>query len=448
MNTRKKKLHRLERRDFLKILSLTGVGGLIAPKSVIASALVPDAASKVVVVTDTRATDKTAKTVDAAVVQVMVNEGIMNYTGRSTVGEAWKSLFPGITKNSIIGLKVNTLFSTRNTGTHPQVAYAVAEGLKQMDFSGTPYPENNIIIFDFHQNYLITQGYTMNTGTTGIRCYPSSQYTSYDFDIGGVNVKLTKIITETINYMVNIAYLKHHFLSGVSLCLKNHYGSLQNPEISPLMHDASKYGSPYISAISALEPVRMKQKFCIIDGLFGVTANGPSGVPTVIPDKLIMGQDIVAVDYTGRELLKTLGLMTSQVNKTVHIEVASQTYSLGTCNPANINVVDVDTSSLSGEKTAVDEDDREAFRNIPNPFRSDTEITFMLKNAARVKLTIYAYNGRKVRQLINSHLEEGPHTVSWDGHDTSGNEMPEGVYLCALDSGTSRRTLVMQKFKS
>jgi uncharacterized protein (DUF362 family) len=447
MKNRKKPFSSLERRDFLKILSLTGLGSLVTSKSAVASILAPSTASKVVVVTNTSATDKTAKKVNSDVVKIMVDEGIKNYTGIDNVGDAWKSIFPGITQNSIIGLKVNTLFSTRNTGTHPQVTYAVAEGLKQMDFGGTLFPENNIIIFDFYSNYLTTQGYTINRSTTGVRCFPNSEYTTETYDIGGVKVKLTKIITETIDFMVNIAYLKHHFLSGVSLCMKNHYGSLQNPEISALLHDGSKCGSPYIAAINALEPIRSKQKFCIIDGLFGVTSNGPSGVPTVIPDKIIMGQDIVAVDYTGRELLKTLGLLTSQVNKTVHIDVAATTYSLGTNEPANINVVDVDTTPLAIENKAGDEDHRETFRNAPNPFGDGTEIRFFLKTAAYVKMSIYAYNGTRLAQLISRHLEEGSHTIRWDGLDASGNDMPDGVYLCELNAGNDTRSIIMQKFK-
>ena len=140
MKTLKKAFNSLERRDFLKILSLTGVGSLITSKSAVASILAPAAASKVVVVTDTNAVNKTAKTVNAEVVRTMVDEGIKSYTGLDNVGEAWKSIFPGVTQNSIIGLKVNTLFGTRNTGTHPQVTNAVADGLTQMDFGGTLFP--------------------------------------------------------------------------------------------------------------------------------------------------------------------------------------------------------------------------------------------------------------------------------------------------------------------
>jgi hypothetical protein len=159
-----------------------------------------------------------------------------------------------------------------------------------------------------------------------------------------------------------------------------------------------------------------------------------------------MGQDIVAVDYTGRELLKTLGLLTSQVNKTVHIDIAATSYSLGTNEPANINVVDVNTTPLAIED-AGDEDHRETLRNAPNPFTAGTEISFFLKTAAQVKLSIYAYNGRRLAQLISKHLEEGSHTIRWDGLDASGNDMPDGVYLCELNTGADTRSIIMQKFK-
>ena len=87
-----------------------------------------------------------------------------------------------------------------------------------------------------------------------------------------------------------------------------------------------------------------------------------------------MGQDVVAMDCTGRELLKNLGLATSQVNKTVHIDVAATTYSLGTNNPANINVVNINTTGTGIEDNTSDENNRETFRNAPNPFSSGTEI--------------------------------------------------------------------------
>jgi uncharacterized protein (DUF362 family) len=447
MKAKKNSPKQVKRRDFVKIMSLTGVGGLVVPKSAFASVLSPDATSKVVIVADTDATDKTTKTVNTDVVKNMVDTGIKTYTGIDDIGMAWKSIFDGITVDSIIGLKVNTLFSTRNTGTHPQVAYAVAEGLTQMDFNGTKFPENNIIIFDFHTNYLTTQGYTRNTTDTGIRCFHTTQYTSESYDIGGVSIRLSKIITDTITFMVNIAYLKQHFLSGVSLCLKNHYGSIHNPEVSPLLHNSSKYGSPYIAAINALEPIKSKQKFCIIDALYGVTVNGPSGSPNVNPDKILMGQDVVAVDTTGREMLKSLGLAAAQLNKTAHIDVAANTYSLGTNNLNNIEVINVDNSLSGINDYQNNKNAGRIFSNSPNPFSNETEISFYLPATGHVQIKIYTYTGRLVAQLVNKKLEEGMHTLRWEGFGSSGNDLPNGVYVCELKTSLNSLSILMQKFK-
>lgn len=445
MKSNKKSPKKVERRDFLKIASLTGVGGFIASKTGAASILSPNEKSNVVIVEDTNATDKSTKTVDAATVKKMVDRGIETYTGIDNVGMAWKSIFPDITANSVIGLKVNTLFQIKNTGTHPQVAYAVAEGLAQMDFGGTKFPQNNIIIFDFFNNYLAWQGYTINETSSGVRCFPTGKFTSESYNIGGPSVKISKIITETIHYMVNIAYLKHHWLSGVSLCMKNHYGSVQNPSVSPLLHDTGRYGSPYIAALNALEPIKSKQKFCIIDALYGVTSGGPNGVPTVNPDKIIMGQDIVAVDSTGRELLKSLGLANSQVNKTVHIEVANTSYNLGKSNPDDINVININTGTTGVDDRFSNDDD--VFHNSPNPFSTETVISFYLPSAANVNLKIYTYTGKPVAHLINKKLKKGLHTLHWDGIESSGKDLPDGVYLCVLKTGMKSRTILIQKFR-
>lgn len=447
MKNRKNHSERVERRDFLKIMSLTGVGGLFASKDSLIKAFSPAAKSKVVVVTDTNATDKVSKTVNTDVVREMVDSGLKTYTGISDVGSAWKSIFPGISAGSVIGLKVNTLFETRNTGTHPQIAYAVADGLVQMDFDGTKFPANNIIIFDFHVNYLPQQGYTINKTTTGVRCFPSTLYSTEQYDIEGVKVRLSRIITESVDYIVNIAYLKQHFLSGVSLCMKNNYGSIHNPEISPLLHDPGRCGSPYIAAINALEPLKSKQKFFIIDALYGVIVNGPQGTPNVNPDKILMGQDIVAMDTTGRELLKSLGLATAQVNKTGHIDVAASTYSLGTNNLSEIEVVNTGSTAMglddykSGERTG------NLLRNTPNPFNTLTEISFSISMAQNVQLNIYSYAGKLIHTLINRKLKEGLHNIYWDGHDSGGLNLPDGVYLCELKTTQNSQSIIIQKFK-
>jgi hypothetical protein len=71
--------------------------------------------------------------------------------------------------------------------------------------------------------------------------------------------------------------------------------------------------------------------------------------------------------------------------------------------------------------------------NRPNPFSSHTSIAFRLPRSGRVRLRIYAIDGRLVRDLLDQAETEGPHTVLWDGLDQSRNPVSSGVYFCRLE---------------
>lgn len=436
-------LKNVERRDFLKILSLTGIGSLIYSKDAIASVLSPSATSKVVVITNNSATDSVNHTVNSEAVKIMVNDGIKSYTGISDVGNAWKSIFPDITASSVIGLKVNTLFNTKNVGTHPQVAYAVADGLVQMDFEGIKFPANNIIIFDLGSNYLADQGYTLNTTLTGVRCFPSSAYSSEIYNVSGVNLKISTIITQQINFLINIAQLKQHSMSGLSLCLKNHFGSINQPWAC---HNNNC--DPFIPGIAALAPIKNKQKFCIIDALFGITSGGPSGAVTCAPNKIIMGQDIVAVDCIGRDLLKDQGTSQSSINQATHINTAATTYSLGNNNASNISTVDI-TSPVTGPTGIMEEaeNSNRLMQNSPNPFNNETIITFYLHSGEHVQLRIIDYTGKTINILVNKKLESGAHRIKWNGQSASGQVVPAGIYICELKTILYNKSIIIQKVK-
>ena len=75
--------------------------------------------------------------VDTITVMEMVDNAILLLTDQTTVGEAWKSIFPdSLTVSSKIAIKVNTL----NPGLpapHWSSVAGIIEGLQQMDFNGT-----------------------------------------------------------------------------------------------------------------------------------------------------------------------------------------------------------------------------------------------------------------------------------------------------------------------
>ena len=90
--------------------------------------------------------------------------------------------------------------------------------------------------------------------------------------------------------------------------------------------------------------------------------------------------------------------------------------------------------------------------NYPNPFNPETWIPYHLAHPADVTLTIYAITGVMVRQLDLGHQPAGYYTdktqaVYWDGRNSLGEPVGNGVYFYQLQAGdfSSTRKLVILK---
>lgn len=80
-------------------------------------------------------------------------------------------------------------------------------------------------------------------------------------------------------------------------------------------------------------------------------------------------------------------------------------------------------------------------QNYPNPFNVATDIRYQISDSryrireARGKIPIHTtlklYNilGQEVRTLVSEPQEVGYYTVTWDGRDSQGRNVPSGVYF-------------------
>jgi serine protease AprX len=79
--------------------------------------------------------------------------------------------------------------------------------------------------------------------------------------------------------------------------------------------------------------------------------------------------------------------------------------------------------------------------NFPNPFGSETSITYSLARRSDVRLCIYDAAGRLVRDLVDARVQQpSEYTVSWDGTSDSGDRVASGVYFCRIWTGQGERT--------
>ena len=85
--------------------------------------------------------------------------------------------------------------------------------------------------------------------------------------------------------------------------------------------------------------------------------------------------------------------------------------------------------------------------NYPNPFNPNTAISFNLKTAGNVELSIYNIKGQKVTNLVQENLLAGSHMVEWNGTDESGNNAASGIYFYRLHTSryTSTKKMILMK---
>jgi len=97
-----------------------------------------------------------------------------------------------------------------------------------------------------------------------------------------------------------------------------------------------------------------------------------------------------------------------------------------------------------GEGAATDETDA---LPAPSPFRSETEIRYVLEEPAHTRLVLYSAGGRAVRMLLDAWQEAGERRAHWDGCDDAGRPVPAGVYYYALETahGVRRGRVVLAR---
>jgi uncharacterized protein (DUF362 family) len=356
----------MDRRTFLKSAAMVTVaaslpmGALpILNRRAKASDLLDD--PRVVVVRDAAANQ--GSQVSADIAQVMMDEAIRRYTGNNDLGEAYRSLFPGVNENSVIGIKVNCINSS--VPTHPEMVQALTNGLQQMIIGGSPFPANNIIIWDRSTWELQNSGFTINTGSTGVRCF-SSQYAGYSdiyLDCNGSQQHPSRILTDYCDYLVCFGVLKNHGTAGVTLTMKNHYGSIQNPGA---MHGG--YCDPFIPALNQQirDELAVQETLFILDAVFGVTYGGPGGPANLIYDGLILSQDRVAVDAVGRDILDEAGCST--IGIATHVDTAAEPpYNLGTADLNSIERIEVQDPSQEVTDLSLTYNDPDIILNWTSP---------------------------------------------------------------------------------
>jgi len=327
------------RRDFLK-KCLTGAAVLRASRRMGVLAAEQEAAlakSRVVIARD--ATLRGVGTmVDSRRMLSLLDRAMQALFDCDNPSETWTKLArPG----EMVGLKVNTL-GGRGLSSNLQLVEAICERLQEAGIRAS-----NIVVWDRDSDEMEHVGFHVSTGRNRVQCFGTDRV-DYEQELvthGSVGSRLSKILTQRCNVLINVPVLKDHDGAGVTIALKNMYGVIHNP---------NKYHpngcNPYIADLNMLPEIRTRMRVTICDATTACFEGGPGYKPEYIwkNNAVIVSQDPVALDYTGWQIIERKraekGLKTLEEDKRGPHYIATAAdaqHRLGTNDPRRIAVVEV-----------------------------------------------------------------------------------------------------------
>jgi len=328
------------RRDFLK-KCVTGAAVLRAAGKMPLLAAAEQAAvpgkSRVVVAHDAMLRSN-GTTVDSSRVLSLLDRAMQSLFNVDHPAEPWKNLVrPGDT----VGLKVNTL-GGRGMSSNVQLVEAICERLQEAGIK-----PQDIIVWDRYTDEMDHVGFHTSTADNRVQCF-GTDHVGYEEDLaafGKVGSRLSKILTQRTNVMINVPLLKDHEGAGVTIALKNMYGVIHNPnKCHPNGCD------PYVADLNMLPAIRTKMRLTICDATTACYEGGPGYKPQYAwqENGVIVSQDPVALDYTGWQIIerkraeKKLKTLEGDGRLPRYIATAADAqHRLGTNDPRRIEVVEV-----------------------------------------------------------------------------------------------------------
>jgi hypothetical protein len=272
--------------------------------------------------------------IDEKALEEMFSKALKGLVGAETDAGAWEKLFISFNTRhgrgartyhpgEIIAVKLNFNNTSSYTqadnaiDTSPQATRAL---LKQMTGPGG-VAMKNIVLYDamrvipdrvynpIHAEFpevrwVDAKGLNGREGPEWMQ--GAITYSSRETEIGK---ELPKAVVESA-YLINFALLKGHEMSGVTLCGKNHFGSIRYPfkdhpkYVTPMNRPADAY-SAYVDLMGSPN-LGGKTLLYIVDGLYGMSTN--VGAPLPQRDQFrrlfngewsscyFMSQDAVAID--------------------------------------------------------------------------------------------------------------------------------------------------------
>jgi uncharacterized protein (DUF362 family) len=279
-----------------------------------------------------------AGAVDSARLAALLDRAMRSAWETRDAMSAWKRV---VRPGQVVGLKVNSIAGP-GLSTNVALVRAISERLQQAGIKAY-----DIVIWDRTGHELERAGFHLSSAAGRIRCVGSDTagYEETAESYGSVRCRLSKILTQTCDVVINLPLLKDHGSAGVTLSMKNMYGVIDNPR------DCHGGGcNPGVADVNMLPTIRKKVRFTIADATSACYHGGPGYKPEYVwrPDSLMVGSDPVALDYTAWQMIaakraeKGLKSLEAEGRAPSYIATAADDrHQLGTNDPKRFTLVEV-----------------------------------------------------------------------------------------------------------
>jgi uncharacterized protein (DUF362 family) len=220
----------------------------------------------------------------------MIDRAVMFMTGAASADAAWSGLFSA---DEVVGIKPNGL-GGYGCSTDPAVITHCIQRLH-----GVGVRPESILLWEDRPNNLDACSLSVDEPLLGARSYLIQSDLTEPITHGSLTDRFFAPLVNEVDAVLNLPILKAHPICGVTLAMKNHYGSLADPSAQHF----DRCNTPMVD-LADMPSIRDKTRLVVCDGTRARIQGQAYGEPEYYPNVVMAATDPVAHDTVGYHIIE------------------------------------------------------------------------------------------------------------------------------------------------